>query len=70
MSSEDIPADMQAQADDLHEQLVEAAAEADDELMEKYLEEGALSIDDRSSRGLRKRTLANEIVVSACRFRL
>ena len=59
---EDIPADMQAQADDFHEQLVEAAAEADDELMEKYLEEGALSIDDIKV-GLRKRTLANEIVL-------
>ena len=59
---EDIPADMQAQADDFHEQLVEAAAEADDELMERYLEEGALSIDDIKV-GLRKRTLANEIVL-------
>ena len=59
---EDIPADMQVQADDFHEQLVEAAAEADDELMERYLEEGALSIDDIKV-GLRKRTLANEIVL-------
>ena len=59
---EDIPADMQAQSDDFHEQLVEAAAEADDELMERYLEEGTLSIDDIKV-GLRKRTLANEIVL-------
>jgi elongation factor G len=59
---EDIPADMQDEADDFHEQLVEAAAEADDDLMEKYLEEGDLSIEEVKA-GLRKRTLANEIVL-------
>jgi elongation factor G len=59
---EDIPADMQDQADDFHEQLVEAAAEADDDLMELYLEEGDLSVADIKA-GLRKRTLANEIVL-------
>jgi len=59
---EDIPADMQDQADEFHEQLVEAAAEADDDLMEKYLEEGELSTEDVKA-GLRKRTLANEIVL-------
>jgi elongation factor G len=59
---EDIPADMQDQADEFHEQLVEAAAEADDDLMELYLEEGDLSVADIKA-GLRKRTLANEIVL-------
>jgi elongation factor G len=59
---EDIPADMQDQADEFREQLVEAAAEADDEMMEKYLEEGDLSVEDIKA-GLRKRTLANEIVL-------
>ena len=59
---EDIPADMQDEADDFHEQLVEAAAEADDDLMEKYLEEGGLSVEEVKA-GLRKRTLANEIVL-------
>jgi elongation factor G len=59
---EDIPADMQDQADEFHEQLVEAAAEADDDLMEQYLEEGDLSVADIKA-GLRKRTLANEIVL-------
>ena len=59
---EDIPADMQDQADEFHEQLVEAAAEADDDLMEKYLEEGELSTEDVKA-GLRKRTLANDIVL-------
>ena len=59
---EDIPADMQDEADFFHEQLVEAAAEADDDLMEKYLEEGGLSMAEVKA-GLRKRTLANEIVL-------
>ena len=59
---EDIPTDMQDEADFFHEQLVEAAAEADDDLMEKYLEEGDLSIEEVKA-GLRKRTLANEIVL-------
>ena len=59
---EDIPTDMQDEADFFHEQLVEAAAEADDDLMEKYLEEGDLSMVEVKA-GLRKRTLANEIVL-------
>jgi elongation factor G len=59
---EDIPADMQDQADEFRELLVEAAAEADDEMMEKYLEEGDLSVEDIKA-SLRKRTLANEIVL-------
>ena len=59
---EDIPSDMQDEADFFHEQLVEAAAEADDDLMEKYLEEGDLSMAEVKA-GLRKRTLANEIVL-------
>ena len=59
---EDIPADMQDQANEFHEQLVETAAEADDDLMEKYLEEGGLSVEEVKV-GLRKRTLANEIVL-------
>ncbi|MFY0678806.1 MAG: elongation factor G [Neptuniibacter sp.] len=59
---EDIPADLQAKADELHEQLVEAAAEANDELMDKYLEEGDLSLDE-IKQGLRARTLDNDIVL-------
>jgi len=59
---EDIPADMQDEADYFREQLVEVAAEADDDLMDKYLEEGDLSIEEIKA-GLRKRTLANEIVL-------
>jgi elongation factor G len=58
---EDIPADMLDECEMLREELVEAAAEANDELMEKYLEEGELS-EEEIKQGIRARTLANEIV--------
>ena len=62
---EDIPADMQALADEWREPLVEAAAEANEELMDKYLEEGELTEADIMT-GIRIRTLANEIVPVLC----
>ncbi len=58
---EEIPADLQDKAEELREQLVEAAAEANEELMDKYLEGGELS-DEEIKAGIRQRTLANEIV--------
>ncbi|MCH2057210.1 MAG: elongation factor G [Thalassotalea sp.] len=61
---EDIPADMQDLADEWRENLVSEAAEANDDLMEKYLEEGDLTEEEIKS-GLRQRTLANEIVLCA-----
>ena len=61
----DIPEDLQDLADEYREKMVEAAAEADDQLMEKYLEEGELSNDEIKA-GIRKRTLANEIVPALC----
>ncbi|GAB6262665.1 elongation factor G [Photobacterium sp. R1] len=64
-SYEDIPADMQELAEEWHTNLVEAAAEASEELMDKYLEEGNLSEDDIKA-GLRQRTLNNEIVLATC----
>ncbi|MGY8872656.1 MAG: elongation factor G [Pseudomonadales bacterium] len=62
---EDIPADLQAKADELREEMVEAAAEASDELMEKYLEEGDLN-NDEIKVGLRARTLDNDVVLMQC----
>ena len=59
---EDIPADLQAKAEELREHMIEAAAEASEELMEKYLEEGELS-DEEIKQGLRARTLSNEVVL-------
>ncbi|WP_237068650.1 elongation factor G [Microbulbifer guangxiensis] len=57
----DIPADMQDECDEMREFLVEAAAEASEELMEKYLEEGELT-EEEIKAAIRQRTLANEIV--------
>ncbi len=57
----DIPCHLKDQCTEMHEYLVEIAAEASDVLMEKYLEEHPLSEDDILI-GLRQRTLANEII--------
>ena len=62
---EDIPADMQAECEKWREELVEAAAEANEELMNKYLEGGELT-EAEIKKGLRIRTLANEIVPTLC----
>ena len=61
----DIPADLLAEAETWREKMIEAAAEADEELLEKYLEDGELSEDD-IRRGLRLRTVSGEIVVALC----
>jgi elongation factor G len=62
---EDIPAEMQDLAEQWHENLVSEAAEACEELMDKYLEEGDLTETEIKS-GLRQRTLNNEIVLCSC----
>ncbi len=62
---EPIPEDMLADAESYREALVEAVAGSDEELMEKYLEEGELSIEDIKV-GLRKATIANDIVPVVC----
>jgi elongation factor G len=56
-----VPDDLVDQCDEMREYLVEAAAEANDELMDAYLETGELS-EDQIKAGIRARTLANEIV--------
>lgn len=61
----DIPANIKDQCQELHDNMVEAAAEASEELMEKYLEQGNLS-DEEIYSGLRMRTVANEIVPVLC----
>jgi elongation factor G len=60
-----IPDELKAEAEAQRELLVEAAAEANDELMEQYLENGELSLSELKE-GLRIRTLANEIVPATC----
>lgn len=61
----DVPEELRDQALEQREFLIEAAAEANDELMEQYLEHGQLS-DDEIKEGLRIRTLQNEIVLATC----
>ncbi len=61
----EIPAELKAECDKWRENMVEAAAEANEELMNKYLEEGDLSEAD-IMKGLRIRTIAFEIVPMVC----
>jgi elongation factor G len=60
-----IPEVLQATAEEWRTKMVEAAAEADDELMERYLEDGELN-DEEIKRGLRARTLNSEITPMLC----
>ena len=62
---EDIPESMLAECEDYREQMLESAAEATEDLMDKYLENGDLTEEEIIS-GLRQRTLANEIVLCLC----
>ncbi len=62
---EDIPESMLAECEDYREQMLESAAEASEDLMDKYLENGDLTEEEIIS-GLRQRTLANEIVLCLC----
>ena len=64
-TEEAIPEDLASLADEWREKMIESAAEANEELMDKYLEEGELSEEDIKT-GLRIRTLANEIVPCLC----
>ena len=61
----EIPADLVDVAKEWHEKMIESAAEASEDLMNKYLESGSLSIEDIKL-GLRTRTIAGEIVPMLC----
>jgi elongation factor G len=63
--AKEIPADLLAEAEEWREKMIEAAAEADEELLHKFVEDGELSKAEIRS-GLRARTLAGEIVVAMC----
>ena len=60
-----IPGNLEGLCNEWREKLVEAAAEANEQLMEKYLEESDLS-EDEIRLGIRTRTLNNEIVPTLC----
>ncbi|WP_417598832.1 elongation factor G [Oceanospirillum sp.] len=61
----EVPSELLDQAEEYREKMIEAAAEASDELMDKYLEGEELTIDEIKS-GLRARVLNNEIVLALC----
>lgn len=61
----DIPANLVEKSKEWREKMVEAAAEASEELMNRYLEEGDLSEED-IKKGLRLRTIGSEIVPMLC----
>lgn len=61
----DIPAELQADAEKWRENMIEAAAEANEDLMNKYLENGELS-EEEIVQGLRMRTIACEIQPMLC----
>ena len=65
MRVEEIPADMKEIAQKYHDELVEAVASMDEELMEKFFEEGELSIEEIKA-CIRKATIANEMVPVVC----
>ncbi len=62
----DIPANLLETAKEWREKMVEAAAEADETLLEKYLEDHESLTEDEIKGALRKRTIANEIVPMLC----
>ena len=62
---QEIPANLLEQANEWREKMIEAAAEANEDLMNKYLEGGELSIEE-IKQGLRARTIASEIVPMLC----
>jgi elongation factor G len=63
--AKEIPAELVEQCQEMHEHMVEAAAEASEELMDKYLDQGDLS-EEEIIAGLRIRTLAGEIIPALC----
>jgi elongation factor G len=63
--AKDVPDELQAECQEWREKMVEAAAEATEELMDKYLEEGDLNSEEIMA-GLRKRTIDLEIVPALC----
>ena len=63
--TKDIPEGMQAECSRWRHLMIEAAAEANEHLMDKYLESETLS-EDEIRQGLRLRTLANEVVPVLC----
>lgn len=65
VTEEDIPEDMKAKAEEFRQKMIESAAEQDEELMNKFFEEGTLSVED-IKKGLRKGCIARTITPAFC----
>jgi elongation factor G len=63
--AKDVPSDLRADAELWREKMVEAAAEGDEDLLHKFVDNGTLEVHE-IRRGLRARTLSGEIVVAMC----
>jgi elongation factor G len=63
--AKDIPDELRAEAEAWREKMVEAAAEGDERILDKFLEHGTLD-DGEIRKGLRERTLSGEVVVTMC----
>jgi elongation factor G len=63
--AKDIPDELRAEAEEWREKMIEAAADANENLLDKFVETGALDEDEIRS-GLRTRTLSGDIVVAMC----
>ncbi len=61
----EVPEELQAEAVSYRAQMMEAAADGDEELLERFVESGELS-EDEIRRGLRARTLSGDIVLAVC----
>jgi elongation factor G len=64
-AEKDVPSDMLEICSEWREHMVEAAADANEELMDKYLEQGVLT-DEEIKQGLREQTIANQLVPTFC----
>ncbi|MBV9316232.1 MAG: GTP-binding protein, partial [Gammaproteobacteria bacterium] len=62
----EIPAELRAEAEEHRAKMIEASAEGDDALTEKYLNDAASLSDDEIKRGLKARALKNDIVLCMC----
>ncbi|NOX38000.1 MAG: elongation factor G [Calditrichaeota bacterium] len=65
VSESDVPAELAGRVEELHNQLVEAVAESDDELLEKYFDEGDLGLDDLVA-GFKKAIMSRQVVPVLC----
>ncbi len=65
-TAEEIPANLQAEAEEYRDKMLEKIAEFDDALMEKYFDDPSTITEDEIRRALRKATLSMQVVPMIC----